>query len=69
MERQPELGGAVKCSCGLQIEFTPKTAVGAMVSDYSYLFLANCACGSTRAAVLWDSEGDDVTEEQPIAAE
>jgi hypothetical protein len=54
------------CSCGLRVQFTPETAVGAMVSDYSYLFLANCACGSTRAAVLWDAEDDEF---EAIAAE
>jgi hypothetical protein len=54
------------CGCGRRVEFTPATAVGPMVSDYSYLFLVNCACGSTRAALIWEAADDD---EEPIAAE
>jgi hypothetical protein len=45
------------CSCcRLPAAPTPENLVGFQVSVVSYLLLWNCACGSTLAVTLWESE-------------
>jgi hypothetical protein len=61
----------VICSCGCRVYFTPANVVGPAIFSFAYLLLLNCVdCGSTRAAVLWEAENEDIeSEEQPLAAE
>lgn len=41
--------------CGAQSAPAPNNIVGAQILPFIYLLLFNCACGSTRAVVMWEA--------------
>lgn len=47
-----------RCSCGARPKLTaPGAVIGALVSEDVYALLVNChECGSTRSAIMWQSE-------------
>jgi hypothetical protein len=49
--------GSVRCGCGKACAPTGENIVGiALYEGYSYLIQFNCECGSTKSAVMWESE-------------
>ena len=68
----------MKCICGRQLVFTPRTVNGAAVFADCYLLLVTCgSCGSTRSAIMHESvqaalervADEIVSEPQELAAE